>query len=88
MPLDVNDYEKIAAMIARVETKIDALRKEVVTTDVQSVVNKSIADDISGIKERLTHLENAPGAWLLRLGVIASLALTLLTLLTHVKLLP
>lgn len=88
MPLDVNDYEKIAAMIARVETKIDALRKEVVTTDVQSVVNKSIADDISDIKERLTNLENAPGTLLLRLGVIASLALTLLTLLTHVKLLP
>jgi hypothetical protein len=94
--LDVGDYEKIAMMIGRVEAKIDAFRKEVVTTEMQAIVLKGIQDDINDIrardmkdvKERLSALENAPSTWFLRLGVIASLALTLISLLTHVKLLP
>lgn len=88
MTLDANDYEKIAGMIGRVETKIDAFRKEVITTEMQALITKGIQDDITDVKARLNVLENAPGTWLLRMGVIASLALTLFELLTHVRLLP
>jgi hypothetical protein len=88
VPLDVGDYEKIAAMIGRVEAKIDAMRKDVVTTEMQALMNKGTTDDINDLNRRLTALENAPGKWLLYLGVVGSIILTLVGLLTHIKLLP
>lgn len=99
MPLDVSDYEKIARMInaveqkldtsiGRVETKIDELRKEVVPTNVQALVNGNVQAELETLKERVEKLENAPGVWLVRLGVIFSIALSLFEILTHVKLLP
>jgi len=99
MPLDVPDYEKISTMIkgveqkldtsiGRVEIKIDELRKEVVPTDVQSLVNGNVKSEIEALRQRMEKLENAPGLWLVRLGVIFSVALSLFEILTHVKLLP
>lgn len=86
--LDVNDYEKIAVMIGRVEAKIDAWRKEGMTTEMHTVLYKAITDDMTTVKNRLTALENAPDKWLLRIGVIGSVAIAILTLLTHIKVLP
>jgi exonuclease VII small subunit len=110
MPLDVNDYEKIAAMISnveqrldaslsrvegkldtsigRIEKKIDGLRSEAVPANVQAVINTNMHEEVSELEKRIEKLENTPGVWLMRLGIIFSIALSLFEIMTHVRLLP
>jgi len=92
MPLDVTDYEKIAAMIREVREEIKMLRQEVVPTDVQTLVNATIDKELKLVQQRLgkieAKMENAATTWIMRAGVIAALVLSLLEILAHVKISP
>ncbi len=88
MPLDVNDYEKITQMIGRVEAKIDALRRDFVTADVQRLVNSTVDERFKDMDRRIDKAENAPSIWVMRFGVAMALIFSFLQFLVSIKVLP
>ena len=88
MPLDINDYKEITAMISRVESKIDALRRDFVAADVQKLVNTTVDERIKDINARIAKIEDAGDKWIMRAGIAAALIFSFLQFLVSIKVLP
>jgi len=88
MPLDVNDYKEILALVARVENKIDALRRDFVAADVQKFINDKVDERFKDVNKRIGKVENAPIVWVTRGGIVLMLLFSFLQLLVSLKVLP
>ncbi len=88
MTLDAQDYRDITGMIQRLEDKIDALRRDFVSTNVQAIVNSTVDEKFKTQNKRLDKLENMAGVWLMRGGVIAALLVSVVDMLIMLRVIP